>query len=192
MIVMRLGQILQETRGRFVLRSGFVPASESLERCENAALRFGQVRLQRLARAPRAWLALDGNDLAAALRWADDFDAAGAVYDGLLDNGQPIDDSGEFVETSLDGPSDLDGAFHGAVDMMTRLAGSPQVRACVTLQQFRYALGRPEAEADACAAQAIHGDFSASDFNLQALMIAIVRSDAFRTHVASAGGAACR
>src|SRR4029077_10668228 len=28
---MRLGQIRQETRGRFVLRSGFVPASESLE-----------------------------------------------------------------------------------------------------------------------------------------------------------------
>src|SRR5580704_77222 len=31
MIVMPLGEIRQETRGRFVLRSGFVPASESLE-----------------------------------------------------------------------------------------------------------------------------------------------------------------
>ena len=121
----------------------------------------------------------------------DDFDATGALYDGLLDNGQPIDDSGEFVATSADGPSDLDGAFHGPVDMMARLAVSAQARECATLQQFRYALGRPEADADACSAQAIYSDFSASDFNLQALIIAVVRSDAFRTRKVSTSGA-CR
>jgi hypothetical protein len=120
-----------------------------------------------------------------------DFDATGAVYDGLLDNGQPIDDSGQFVATSADGPSDLDGPFHGPVDMMAKLAASAQVTECTTLQQFRYALGRPEADADACSAQAIYRDFSASDFNLQALIIAIVRSDAFRTRKVSTSGA-CR
>jgi hypothetical protein len=122
----------------------------------------------------------------------DDFDASGAVYDGLLDNGQPIDDSGQFVATSSDGPSDLDGPFRGPVEMMTKLAASAQVRECATLQQFRYAFGRPEVDADACSAQAIYGDFSASDFNLRALIIAVVRSDAFRTRAVTTAGAACR
>jgi hypothetical protein len=120
-----------------------------------------------------------------------DFDATGAIYAGLLDNGQPIDDSGQFVATSADGASDLDGPFHGPVDLMAKLSASEQVRECTTLQQFRYALGRPEANADACSAQAIYRDFSASDFNLQALIIAIVRSDAFRTRKVSTSGA-CR
>jgi hypothetical protein len=121
-----------------------------------------------------------------------DFDATGAVYEGLLDNGQAIDDSGEFVSTSADGPADLDGPFHGPVDMMTRLAASAQVRECMALQQFRYAFGRPEADADACSAQDIYSAFSASDFNLQALIIAVVRSEAFRTRTVSTAGAACQ
>jgi hypothetical protein len=111
----------------------------------------------------------------------DDFDATGAIYDGLLDNGQPIDDSGQFVATNPGGLSDLDGPFHGPADMMTKLAGSAQVRGCVALQQFRYAFSRAEADADACAVQDIYKMFSARDFDLQALMIAVVRSEAFRT-----------
>lgn len=121
-----------------------------------------------------------------------DFDASGAVYDGLLDNGQPIDDSGQFVATSPDGPADLDGAFDGPVDMMTRLAASPQVRECMALQQFRYAFSRGEVDADACAAQEIFQAFAAGAFNLRGLIIGIVRSDAFRTRTASQSGSACQ
>ena len=120
-----------------------------------------------------------------------DFDATGAVYDGLLDNGQPIDASGQFVATNPDGTSDLDGPFSGPVDMMTRLAASPQVKECMTLQQFRYALGRAEVDADACSTQDIYNAFSISDFNLQALIIGVVRSEAFRTRTLSTAGAAC-
>lgn len=122
----------------------------------------------------------------------DDFDAAGAVYDGLLENGQPIDDSGQFGVTGAVAPGDPDGSFHGPADLMNKLAASAQVRECMTLQQFRYALGRPELDADACSAQAIYGDFSGSDFNLQALIVAVVRSDAFRMRTVSPGGTACR
>jgi hypothetical protein len=122
----------------------------------------------------------------------DDFDASGVVYDKLLDNGQPIDDSGQFVATNPDGISDLDGPFHGPVDMMTKLAASERVQGCMTLQQFRYALGRSEVDADACSLQDVHQAFSSSHFNLEALIIAVVRSRAFRMHSASTAGAACR
>ena len=121
-----------------------------------------------------------------------DFDATGATYDGLLDNGQPIDDSGQFVATDPNGASDLDGPFHGPVDMMTKLAASPQVKACMALQQFRYAFGRAEVVADACSIQDIYKDFSAADFSLQSLIIGVVRSQAFRTRTVSTAGVACQ
>lgn len=122
----------------------------------------------------------------------DDFDASGVVYDKLLENGLPIDDSGQFVDTSPGGITDLDGPFRGPVEMMNKLAASEQVRQCTTLQQFRYALGRSEADADACALQDIYHGFSSSQFNLEELVVAVVRSEAFRTHTASSGGATCR
>src|SRR5262249_1379468 len=49
------------------------------------------------------------------------FDAVGLWRDE--ENGAPIDDSGEVVQTT-----DLDGAFHGAVELSARLAQSEQVR----------------------------------------------------------------
>jgi LuxR family maltose regulon positive regulatory protein len=49
-------------------------ALHALDRCEAAARRVQHLRLQRLARAWRARLALDNHDLESALRWASDFD----------------------------------------------------------------------------------------------------------------------
>jgi hypothetical protein len=76
--------------------------------------------------------------------------------------------------------------------MMTKLASSAQVKACMALQQFRYAFGRAEVVADACSIQDIYKDFSAADFSLQSLIIGVVRSQAFRTRTVSAAGAACQ
>src|SRR6266436_374393 len=58
MIVMRLGQIRQETRGRFVLRSGFVPASESLEQAGVIEMELAVVWLktQRLFHVRRGFI----------------------------------------------------------------------------------------------------------------------------------------
>src|SRR3977135_4319437 len=46
MIVMRLGRIGQETRRRFVLRSGFVSATESLEQASVIEMILARVRLK--------------------------------------------------------------------------------------------------------------------------------------------------
>src|SRR5437016_8126558 len=50
MIVMRLGRIRQETRRCFVVRSGFVPASQSLEQAGVIEMEFAVIwlKMQRL------------------------------------------------------------------------------------------------------------------------------------------------
>jgi LuxR family maltose regulon positive regulatory protein len=52
-------------------------ALDALDGCEATARQFGHVRLQRLARAGRAWLAVDGYDLPTARQWADELDHDG-------------------------------------------------------------------------------------------------------------------
>jgi hypothetical protein len=76
--------------------------------------------------------------------------------------------------------------------MIGQLAVSPQVDQCFALQQLRYALGRVEQEADACAAQQIYQSFSSSNLNLKQLLVSIVSSDAFRYRTAVNAGSTCQ
>jgi hypothetical protein len=102
------------------------------------------------------------------------YDAIG-VY-RTLDAGQPVDARGQLSFTDVDGP------FNGAVELATKLAGSNQVRMCVTKQWFQYAFGRSaDADAnDACSYWSVLGAFQTSSFNVRELLIAIVSADAFR------------
>ncbi|MDQ3036761.1 MAG: DUF1588 domain-containing protein [Myxococcota bacterium] len=83
------------------------------------------------------------------------------------DDGFPIDDSGELVET------DVDGAFLGPIELAARLSESDQVRECVTQRWLEQALGR---EADECTFAHAHGAFAASGFDLNELLVAIASS----------------
>jgi LuxR family maltose regulon positive regulatory protein len=65
-------------RARIARARGQLSAAfAALERSEAAAVRFGQVRLQRHARAELTRLALDGHDLETALRWAGELELSG-------------------------------------------------------------------------------------------------------------------
>ena len=88
-------------------------------------------------------------------------------------------------------PGGLSTPFDGAVDLARQLAASASVQQCFALEEIRYALGRVESQADACSAQQIFGSFAANGYNLQKLLVAVVRSDAFRyrTAVRNAGSA---
>ena len=55
-----------------------------------------------------------------------------------------------------------------------------EVRACVGKQWFRFALGRLERDADACSFQRLNQDFAAADYDVRALLLSLVSSDAFR------------
>ena len=102
----------------------------------------------------------------------EDFDGAGAFR--ALENGQPIDDSGEVED------SDVEGTFHGVGELASRLASSAEVRTCVATRWFRYGYGRGETSADSCSLSAIQSQFAAGGYKIRDLLIALTRTDAFR------------
>lgn len=91
-----------------------------------------------------------------------------------LDGGLPVDARGELLGTDVDGP------FTGAPELSRRLADSDQVHACLALHAFRHALGRSEDASDACRRDELDAAFTAAGGDLQALLLALVASDAFR------------
>jgi hypothetical protein len=76
--------------------------------------------------------------------------------------------------------TDVDGAFNGAVELASKLAGSAQVADCVATQWFRFANGRAEANDDTCALSALRQTFKAKQYDMRSLPLSIVTSDTFR------------
>lgn len=99
------------------------------------------------------------------------YDAVGAYQ--AVRNGKTVDQSGELRDTL-----DADGAFTGPVELAHRLAGSEQVRRCVTTQWLRFATGRLE-HRDATSIDAAHARFASSAYDVRELLIAIVQTPAF-------------
>jgi hypothetical protein len=114
------------------------------------------------------------------------FNQIGAYQD--RENGAAVVTSGEF--NSLE---PLTGSFSDAQSMIQEALAKPEVVGkCYTLQGFRYALGRSEAEPDACAVQQIYDDFAGKDFTIRDLIIAITGSEAFLYRTRVRAGAACQ
>ena len=107
----------------------------------------------------------------------ENYDAVGAYR--TEEAGIPVDASGQVL-----GSLDADGAFNGAVELGTRLAGSTQTQACVARYWYRYAFGLADGDINACALYPVVRDFQASGRDLQELVVAIVRSSSFRTRPA--------
>ena len=104
-------------------------------------------------------------------------------YDGIgafreIQNGLPVDQSGELVGTDVDGP------FEGAVELAHQLAESEQVRECVSRQWFRYAFGRYESIDDDCSLELLSTQFAASDGDVRDLLLTLVTTDPFRYRLA--------
>jgi hypothetical protein len=92
-----------------------------------------------------------------------------------MDNGLPVDAAGELI---LD--DDQSGPFNGAIELAHKLAESEEVRGCVARQWFRFTTGRLETADDDCSLVSFGEKFAASDYDIRALVLAIVSSDAFR------------
>ena len=103
------------------------------------------------------------------------YDAIGAWR--TTDNGLPVDASGWFVTGTA---GELEGTFDGAVDLAHKLAASPAVHACVARQWLRYALGTDAASIDATTLEPLVSAFEANHLNMRELVVALVKSDAFR------------
>ena len=104
----------------------------------------------------------------------ENYDAVGR-YRTIDENGAPVDASGEVKDAG-----DVTGAFNGALELADRVSKSDSVAKCMTLQWFRFALGRRETAADACSNEAVARRFLESGKNLKEIIVALAMSDAFR------------
>jgi hypothetical protein len=96
------------------------------------------------------------------------YDAAGLYRD--TENGLPIDATGT---------TDVTGDFDGALELVERLADSENVRRCFVENWYVRALGHGVTAADACYVSALDRDFVGAATNLEELLIALVKNDAF-------------
>ncbi|MBT9560065.1 MAG: DUF1588 domain-containing protein [Myxococcales bacterium] len=95
------------------------------------------------------------------------------------ENGLPIDATGAL--TWVQGDPAAEGPFDGAIELADRLAASPRVASCVAEHWYRFAMGRgTSAPADGCNLTQVSGAFVAAGGDVTELLVAIVRSDAFR------------
>ncbi len=99
------------------------------------------------------------------------------------DNGFPVDATGEVFDTL-----DADGPFDGAVELGAKLAQSQQVKQCVARQWFRFAVGRPDGDEDACSLAKVDAALEAADGDMREIVVAIVQTEAFRYRAAIVGG----
>jgi len=117
----------------------------------------------------------------------DNYDATGAYI--TAEGGTPVDSSGMFVAMN---PSGLTGSYTSGTDMITKIAASNQARECFALQELRYAIQRVELAGDGCSAEQVYQAFQTGGFNVQKLLLAIVRTDSFRNRSPVNAGAACQ
>jgi hypothetical protein len=100
------------------------------------------------------------------------YDAVGRFRS--LEGGKPVDATGTITATKA-----LNGNFDGAVALARKLGTSDEVSSCVMLQWFRYALGRFEADADACSIATVTRDFAGGQHRIRDLLVALTVSSSF-------------
>lgn len=99
------------------------------------------------------------------------FDGIGRWRD--TEAGLPIDATGEIIGSTTKG------TFDGVSELAALLIESPEVERCMTVQWFRYAYGRVEAEADTCTVDDLTQQFAGSGRRIQDLIVALTQTDAF-------------
>lgn len=94
------------------------------------------------------------------------------------DLGKPVDAHGTLVGT------DVDGDFEGGVELAKRVEQSRSVAACIALQAFRFASGRPDTADDAHSLEELVAAFTAGNYDVKELLVALTKTDAFQFKVA--------
>ncbi len=99
----------------------------------------------------------------------ENFDGVGRLRQ--LDNGVPIDASGQIAGSSFDGP----------LEFAQILREHPALTPCLVQKMFRYATGRPEIDdGERALLDALHDTFAASGFDTLTLVRNIALSPGFR------------
>lgn len=99
----------------------------------------------------------------------ENYDSMGRWRDAV--DGYPVDATG-----------DLDGVpLNDALDLAKALSTHPRVGACITRQVYRFANSRLDTRGDRAALADIESAFADSGYDFQSLLVALVRSEGFRT-----------
>ncbi len=101
------------------------------------------------------------------------YDAIGRYR--TTDNGFPVDDSGTLA------PSGAGGTFAGGPELAEILADSPVVEDCVARHWLTWMRGRAEEAADQAQIDDVTGAFDGAGGDVKELLVAIVKTPAFRT-----------
>lgn len=105
------------------------------------------------------------------------FDGAGRYRE--TENGKPIDDSGEIVQSTA-----TNGTFEGVAGLADKLADSPDTAACFSLQWTRFAYGIEENVDTQCLVQEVEDGFAKGGLRIDALLVNLVRTAHFVERVA--------
>jgi len=103
-------------------------------------------------------------------------------YDGVgryrtTDNGKPVDTSGSYPF------SDGTRSFEDSAELMQEIANGPQAHQCWSKKLASYALERDIVDSERPTVEALAAVSQASGGSLKQVMLALVQSQAFRTHV---------
>jgi len=106
-------------------------------------------------------------------------------YDGIgqyraMENGLPVDDSGELTATE-----DANGPFHGPGELGTKLAASAEVQRCVGRQAFRYVYGYSAGAAEIAELSPVLADLKTANNNIRELFVLFAKSQQFVTRTAT-------
>jgi hypothetical protein len=100
------------------------------------------------------------------------YDAVGKWRD--LDNGFPVDSSGELYQTDAAGP------FSGAPELMQHIADSDDAKVCLVRHWLEQAYRRDEEPEDACTKGELSQAFLDSDGKVVELLVNLSQTDNFR------------
>ncbi len=106
----------------------------------------------------------------------EDYDAIGGLRTVDVD-GSAIDNSGDVQG----GPAAVTGSFHGVVELQAKLAASDEVTTCFASQLYQFGFGLEPGAVDDCVVDSFAPEFVAAGGDIPTLLVALARSEAFRT-----------
>lgn len=105
----------------------------------------------------------------------EDFDGLGRYR--TMENGKPVDSSGELVNSP---DVNVNKTFEGAVGLAELIADSEVIASCLAEHWFTFAMGRHSDQSDQASFEHIEDRFKESGYRFNVLFESIVLSDSFR------------
>jgi hypothetical protein len=103
----------------------------------------------------------------------EDFDSIGQYR--TLDGESPVDPTGTLTGPGLDGS-----AFKGLAELGAAMRKQPVLGPCLVSKLYAESQGRSASELDRATITALSSGFSASQYRLDQLILALVQSESFR------------